>query len=658
MKGGVSEMKKKNIRFCSIVFFLFLCAWSYPVLAIDITEPQTIVNPGYYELKNDIINSTTGISIIASDVILNGNNYTLDGQGSGSIGIYVHNNANTITNVTVKNFNIKNWTEGILFSNVQISSIKDNNLTQNYYGINLYQSNNLTVNNNNFSNNYDFAIYAYLSHDNVLTDNIAKYNGVGIFLLNVINNSVIKNNISDNSEFGLQIFGINNSIFHENLINNNFYGISLGASDKNIITNNLVNNNTNYGINLDSANNLVYNNYFNNSMNAIGGGTNNWNTTKRLGRNIVGNPYIGGNVYAKPDGTGLSQTQNDENDDGISIFGYSIDSNNIDYLPLLLPKGRPVAHFITNTTSGSAPLTVAFNDTSPNLPTTWNWSFSNVTGNNTQVWFSTAQNPAHTFGVGNYSIVLNASNIVGYNLSNQVTFINVTEPALPLVASFTGIPTTGDVPLTVQFNDTSTGFPSVWNWSFGDGIWFNTTVASQKNATHTYSAAGPYTVNLTVSNNAGKDSELKENYIRAITVFPIVMDEIAIFRPSTGYWYFDYNLDGVVDKSFRYGGNTDRIIVGKWNGTWHLQDGIAIFRPSTGYWYFDNNLDGIVDKSFRYGGSTDQIIKGRWQGTYEGIAIFRPSSGYWYFDYNLDGVVDKAFRYGGNSDQIIAGKWV
>jgi uncharacterized protein YneR len=133
-------------------------------------------------------------------------------------------------------------------------------------------------------------------------------------------------------------------------------------------------------------------------------------------------------------------------------------------------------------------------------------------------------------------------------------------------------------------------------------------------------------------------------------------DGIAIFRPSTGYWYFDYNLDGVVDKSFRFGGSTDRIITGKWQGT--LQNGIAIFRPSTGYWYFDNNLDGIVDKSFRYGGSTDQIIKGDWGGDgKDGIAIFRNSTGYWYFDYNLDGIVDKSFRYGGVGDQIIKGDW-
>ena len=134
-------------------------------------------------------------------------------------------------------------------------------------------------------------------------------------------------------------------------------------------------------------------------------------------------------------------------------------------------------------------------------------------------------------------------------------------------------------------------------------------------------------------------------------------DGIAIFRPTTGYWYFDNNLDGRVDTSFRYGGSDDRIIQGDWDGDG--KDGIAIFRPTTGYWYFDNNLDGNVDTSLRYGGSDDRIIRGDWDGDRkDGIAIFRPSSGYWYFDNNLDGNVDKSLRYGSSDDRIIAGKWV
>ena len=126
-----------------------------------------------------------------------------------------------------------------------------------------------------------------------------------------------------------------------------------------------------------------------------------------------------------------------------------------------------------------------------------------------------------------------------------------------------------------------------------------------------------------------------------------------------GVWSLDVNANGTfdgpaIDKSFQFGTTGDIPIVGDWDGDG--KDGIAIFRPSSGVWYFDYNLDTGVDNSFRYGGSTDQIMKGDWDGDgIDGIAIFRPASGYWYFDYNLDGVVDKAFRYGGSADQIITG---
>ena len=174
--------------------------------------------------------------------------------------------------------------------------------------------------------------------------------------------------------------------------------------------------------------------------------------------------------------------------------------------------------------------------------------------------------------------------------------------------------------------------------------------SSAQNPSHTYTSPGTYQISLQVYNADGYNSTQKAGYINAD-----VNNGIAIFRPSTGYWYFDNNVDGLINFSFRYGGSNDQIIKGDWQGSG--RDGIALFRNTTGYWYFDYNLDGIVDKSFRYGGSTDQIIVGKWQGTNDGIAIFRPSTGYWYFDYNLDGVVDKSFRYGGSTDQIIAGDW-
>ena len=45
--------------------------------------------------------------------------------------------------------------------------------------------------------------------------------------------------------------------------------------------------------------------------------------------------------------------------------------------------------------------------------------------------------------------------------------VNPSTAAVP-VANFSGAPTTGVVPLTVQFFDNSTGFPTGWAWYFGD----------------------------------------------------------------------------------------------------------------------------------------------------------------------------------------------
>ena len=46
---------------------------------------------------------------------------------------------------------------------------------------------------------------------------------------------------------------------------------------------------------------------------------------------------MGGNYWAKPDGTGFSQTCADANVDGICDDVYNLATNNTDYLPLTQP---------------------------------------------------------------------------------------------------------------------------------------------------------------------------------------------------------------------------------------------------------------------------------------------------------------------------------
>ena len=75
-------------------------------------------------------------------------------------------------------------------------------------------------------------------------------------------------------------------------------------------------------------------------------------------------------------------------------------------------------------------------------------------------------------------------------------------------ANFTSNVTSGAGPLTVQFNDTSTGNPTSWNWNFGDNQ--SSTV---QNPTHTYTTVGNYSVSLAASNNAGTNTINKTHYI-------------------------------------------------------------------------------------------------------------------------------------------------
>jgi PKD repeat protein len=87
---------------------------------------------------------------------------------------------------------------------------------------------------------------------------------------------------------------------------------------------------------------------------------------------------------------------------------------------------------------------------------------------------------------------------------------------VPPVAAFIGAPTSGYAPLTVDFTDQSTGNPTGWSWTFGDGG-----TSSAENPTHEYTGAGSYTVSLTVTNAAGSDDEVKPDYI-TVTIEPPV----------------------------------------------------------------------------------------------------------------------------------------
>jgi len=91
-------------------------------------------------------------------------------------------------------------------------------------------------------------------------------------------------------------------------------------------------------------------------------------------------------------------------------------------------------------------------------------------------------------------------------------------PTAP-TAGFSSSPANPTINQSVQFMDTSSGSPAAWAWTFGDGG-----TSALQNPTHTYAAAGSYTVTLSAS-NAGGSSSLS----RTVTVSPSGSTPVANF---------------------------------------------------------------------------------------------------------------------------------
>ena len=217
------------------------------------------------------------------------------------------------------------------------------------------------------------------------------------------------------------------------------------------------------------------------------------------------------------------------------IFGVAVDlSGNVYVIDMIWYSGDPrdpriqkfapssanlpVANFVGTPTSGAAPLTVQFIDNSTNTPTSWNWNFGDGSS-------STHQFPSHTYTIdGTYTVTLTVTNSGGSNALTRTNYITVGSGVVAPVATFTGSPTSGTVPLTVTFTDSSTNTPTSWNWNFGDG-----NSSTLQNPSHTYSSTGTYTVSLTAINSAGSNTSTRTNYI---TVGSGVVAPVAAFTGS------------------------------------------------------------------------------------------------------------------------------
>ena len=150
--------------------------------------------------------------------------------------------------------------------------------------------------------------------------------------------------------------------------------------------------------------------------------------------------------------------------------------------------------------SGNVPLEVTFTgsaSTDDDAVVSYAWNFDDGAT-------STEADPVHTYtNVGTYSAELTVADAEGLTSTDSVT-ITVTEVGntnQAPVAVVSATPETGEAPLEVTFtgsNSTDDDAVVSYAWDFGDG-----TSSTEADPTHTYTAPGTYTAELTVTDGEG-----------------------------------------------------------------------------------------------------------------------------------------------------------
>lgn len=186
--------------------------------------------------------------------------------------------------------------------------------------------------------------------------------------------------------------------------------------------------------------------------------------------------------------------------------------------PIQTPvSGNLIASFIASPLAGKSPLKVQFADTSIGKIKTWVWEFGDG-------GISYQKNPTYYYqNNGVYTVKLRvyadgkSSSITKSRLITVNSYSSTPTPTITpsptsvpgyLTASFIASPTSGKNPLKVQFLDTSSGYITNWEWTFGDGG-----ISYQKNPAYYFRNKGVYSVKLTVSGGGKSSTYTRSRYV-------------------------------------------------------------------------------------------------------------------------------------------------
>ncbi len=345
--------------------------------------PEVLVEtPGLHTLDRDITTDWIGVRINSSDVVFDGMGHSIEGTGANSTGVYASGtrslwSSGILTNVTIRNLTVRNCGDGFSLGGVSGSVLEDVVAERNSVGLDIGgggTTNDHLVRDSVFRENSRVGISAGYPAQGIEIERCSiTGNGLGIDTdlfrsSEGTPNLVVDSTISGNRGNGISLketrLEIRNCTVAENgndgiyvehggaevvgcHIENNV-GTGVQSSDRgnsDIDGNWIIGNGQGVGVGGDWSSH-VRNNYLNNTDNGFFGAVESGmlDYEKTAGQNIVGGPFLGGNFWANPNGTGFSQTHPDTDGDGFCDERYVVNPEEgiVDGLPLAPPNGTPV----------------------------------------------------------------------------------------------------------------------------------------------------------------------------------------------------------------------------------------------------------------------------------------------------------------------------
>ncbi|WP_255334458.1 NosD domain-containing protein [Methanosarcina sp. KYL-1] len=357
--SGANVLRNNSMQF-STFNFMDQYLFSGDLLPNDVDTSNTVDGRPIYHLvgESDLVldsASNAGTVYLISCENVTARDLVLEKNG---FGIFVSESSNS----TLYNLTVSENEFGILGLIDSSSNCSNNTVENNFYGIYFVAGENNLLNNNRISENgYGLMLASYSSvlRNNLISGNEYNFGAEAIF--GVEENDIDTSNLVDgkpiyyfagesdrvldaSSNAGtVYLVDCENITVRDQVLEHNIYGIYLYNTTNSSLVGNRVSNNDGGLVLYAACNNSIYDNFFSSDflnvrlMGESAGNT--WNTSKTEEPNILGDPYIGGNCWANPQGTGFSQTTPDADGDGFCDLPYEIpeSGDQFDSLPLYNP---------------------------------------------------------------------------------------------------------------------------------------------------------------------------------------------------------------------------------------------------------------------------------------------------------------------------------